>query len=61
MSAIDAALRTHERGGEYDDLSVRSALNTVDLPALAATRPDLVKRARYAAQEQGWFDEVEWP
>ncbi|MFD9736319.1 NACHT domain-containing protein [Umezawaea sp. NPDC059074] len=59
IAAIDAALRLHEQGDER--LDVRTELLEADLHALAATRPDLVKRARYAAQEQGWFDDVTWP
>jgi len=59
IAAIDAALRLHEQGDER--LDVRTELLEADLPALAATRPDLVTRARYAAREQGWFDDVTWP
>jgi hypothetical protein len=58
---LDAALRMHERGDCEDLLDIRSILSGAYLTRLAVTRPDLVKRARYAAQEQGWFDEVAWP
>ncbi|MCS7476027.1 NACHT domain-containing protein [Umezawaea endophytica] len=61
VPAFDAVLRMCERGEELHELTVRQSVHIVDLPRLAAARPDLVKRARYAAQEQGWSDEVDWP
>jgi NACHT conflict system protein len=60
-AAVDAALRMYERGDGTDLLDIQSVLLSTDMLQLAATRPDLIKRARYAAQELGWHDEIDWP
>ncbi|MEO6084463.1 MAG: hypothetical protein ABIQ18_15290, partial [Umezawaea sp.] len=58
---IEAALRMYERGDDTDLLNIHSILLGADLLQLASARPDLIKRARYAAQEQGWHDDFPWP
>ncbi|PWK87392.1 hypothetical protein C8D88_104553 [Lentzea atacamensis] len=59
--ALDAWLRLHERGFRFPDdrdyPDVTEYLLAYDIPALTAGRPDLLKRAKAAADELG----LEWP
>ncbi|PRY35224.1 hypothetical protein [Umezawaea tangerina] len=54
IAALDAALRLAEGGGDTDLLDLTFVWSMVDQGKVALSRPDLVKRLRNVALEQGW-------
>ncbi len=62
---VDAWLRLHERGHVFAPAAgcpdLADVIRGVDLLALAATRPDLIKRARTAMSELDQEQLISWP